>query len=341
MNNRNERYKNLLHVVDVLRKHGSLSQAQLSDLCGLQASTISYLVNDLRKYNLIRDIGKVQSRSNHAGKPGFAISLNNEAAIFLGAYLEDSYIDFSLYGLDGRLLECERIEFEDMTMEDAMDDGVGRMITRYPQIKKIGIAVKGLIHSDGRLESGDRHLPSGKVEHWNISDFTGKVKRRYPEHDLIIENDANCAAVCFKFEDSEDVSNSITYVLNNRPFGIGIGLIINGHLYKGFSGVAGEFYDNDIDSFCRDDIRSTISFLLNHMMMSTLLLNPEKIIISGSSFSTLDTETISEINEKLSCIPTKVELKIEENFSAPARGAALMVADTFIQELIGGMERRW
>ena len=77
------------------------------------------------------------------------------------------------------------------------------------------------------------------------------------------------------------------------------------------------------------------------MMMSTLLLNPEKIIISGSSFSTLDTETISEINEKLSCIPTKVELKIEENFSAPARGAALMVADTFIQELIGGMERRW
>ena len=80
MNKQNERHNNLLRIIDVLRTRKVTTQAELKEICSLQASTVSYLINDLRTFNFIKDSGKAASSGRKVGKPGLAISLNNEAA---------------------------------------------------------------------------------------------------------------------------------------------------------------------------------------------------------------------------------------------------------------------
>ena len=112
MNKQNERHNNLLRIIDVLRTRKVTTQAELKEICSLQASTVSYLINDLRTFNFIKDSGKASCSGRKVGKPGLAISLNNEAACFLGIYLIDNAVELFVYGLDGEELDESRICFE-------------------------------------------------------------------------------------------------------------------------------------------------------------------------------------------------------------------------------------
>ena len=49
MNKSSERFQNMLSLFKTLRTEGVLTQAELKEHMRLQGSTISYLVNDLRK----------------------------------------------------------------------------------------------------------------------------------------------------------------------------------------------------------------------------------------------------------------------------------------------------
>ena len=348
MNKQNERHNNLLRIIDVLRTRKVTTQAELKEICSLQASTVSYLINDLRTFNFIKDSGKASCSGRKVGKPGLAISLNNEAACFLGIYLIDNAVELFVYGLDGEELDESRICFEADKLIETLYKGIDEKLSAYPQIKKIAIAVKGIIHNDGHLESGVRHTDSGAEDHWDIANFVEKIRQRYPEYEIIVENDANCAAIYYYTKNKDKYENvtTVTYVLNDQPFGIGLGLIIEGKLFRGSDGCAGEYYEKD--SFLkeskysvRDNLVPVVEKLLNHMKMTAYLLNPVKLIICGNAFSSAGEDTLRQLEGILSSLPCAAELKCEPHFSAPACGAALIGADSYVREIIGGIEKRW
>ena len=116
MNKKTERKENLRLIIDTLRLSGPLAQARLKESCSLQASTVSYLVNDLRMCNLVVDIGK-EDTQGRVGKPGNTISLNNEKAQFLGVYVEDDCLHAYLIGIDGKTLGYEYVEYTPSDVE--------------------------------------------------------------------------------------------------------------------------------------------------------------------------------------------------------------------------------
>lgn len=347
MNKQHERKQNLFRVVEALQLGGPMTQSELKSCCALQASTVSYLVNDLRSFNLICEHEGLPAGEKKVGKPGVVIGLDNSAACFLGIYLIDDAIEMSIYGLDGRMIECERHPIEDDSMlEDTLISCISIQLKNHPQVRKVGIAVKGIIHNDGRLESGNRYPSPGRQTHWNFLSFVDNIRKGFPGYEVIVENDANCAALCYQFEDRLGDETSVTYVLNTRPFGIGLGLMVNGQLFRGSDGCAGEYYEDgsflkDERDLSADKLEDTLGRLSNHMKMVCYLMNPARLIICGSALCDADSHLAERLKNILSSLPCDVEVKTEAHFNAPARGAALKAIDSFVREIIGGIERRW
>ena len=89
MNKKTERKQNLRLIVEALQQLGPVAQIRLKEFCNLQASTVSYLINDLKQQNLVVDIGK-EDTQGRVGKPGNMVGLNNREAAFLGMYATSS-----------------------------------------------------------------------------------------------------------------------------------------------------------------------------------------------------------------------------------------------------------
>lgn len=101
------------------------------------------------------------------------------------------------------------------------------------RIKAIGIGVPGPILYEKGLVIEPPNLPGWKRV--NLKEILEK-EFRVP---VFVDNDANCAALAEAYFGSGKNVRHFIYITVST--GIGGGIIINGHLYRGVSGAAGEF----------------------------------------------------------------------------------------------------
>ena len=343
INKKIEKKHNLLSVIEMLRRHGAMSQARLKEFCGLQASTVSYLVNDLKQCGLIRDAEQEQ-REGKVGKPGSLIELDNEMASFLGIYVEDDWIDAYWIGVDGKILEYKRKEFGDVPVVESIFQTIHTNLERHGNIKGIGVAVKGIVYADGTIKSGNRN----REEAWNFEGVVNEVKSRFADIPIIVDNDANCAAELFNYNTKHIYSNSITY-LNQTPFGLGCGLTIDNRIYRGTTGSAGEVFEKSelmaelAGSVQRGnvyDAERIIQIIMPHILAAAYLLNPGCIVITGSYFENMPEEELVRIRGDLKNTPVPVEILAGKSHLNPAQGAALLAIDTYVRNLIEEVTRR-
>jgi len=107
------------------------------------------------------------------------------------------------------------------------------------QLDSISIAAAGAIDFDKGLITSSPNLPG-----WNDIPLRDTVRRKYKVNTLLI-NDANAAALGeHHFGAGKGVNNLILLTLGT---GIGGGIIINGRLYSGSCGSAGEIGHTTID----------------------------------------------------------------------------------------------
>jgi len=105
-------------------------------------------------------------------------------------------------------------------------------VLKSKNIKKLGVAVAGLINKEKGWIDTSPNIPL--IEKFPIVDFFSKNL----EADIIIENDANAAALGeYKYGNGKDSKILITITLGT---GLGSGAVINGKLLSGVNGVAME-----------------------------------------------------------------------------------------------------
>lgn len=344
MNKKIERKHNLKLLIEMLRLFGPVAQARLKDYCNLQASTVSYLINDLKAENLVIDIGK-EDTQGRVGKPGNMISLNNAEAQFLGIYVEDDGLDSYLMGIDGRTLHYSRTEYAPANVEKMICTVIEDALRLHANIRGIGITIKAIVYKDGHIKSGVRHDGNSGGNRWDLLDLPSELRARFPGVPIIVENDANCAAELYWYEQKCD--NFALYLLNDRPFGIGCGLMINGKVYRGAQGAAGEFFikDLDVEQIYADmkgkkgGLEKLLSTVLPHILQTAYLLDPERIILTGSLFSGITAQALDDAQVFLKAIPKPVVLDSgTEQTLNPAKGAAMLAIndyiDRFVEEVI-------
>lgn len=338
MNKRNEKKQNLTQVIEMLRRYGAMTQARLKDYCGLQASTVSYLVSNLKQSGIIRDSG-VENQLRRIGKPGNLIKLDNNAAQFLGMYVEDTFIDIYLIGIDGKTIEEERFPLTEEPVKKTVIQCVKKKLIAVPQINGIGIAIKAIVYKDGTIRSAQRRGLNHK--NWSITGLQNELQIAYPQIPVVVENDANCAVELYNYICKREKKDIVLYLMNREPFGIGCGLLLDGSIYRGSRGAAGELHDADahFSEIAKKGMESheflteILESLKPYVMRTAAFLDPECFVFTGSCMNGFGPEC-EEIMTNITTVTSIPVVAESGEILNPAKGAALLVIDQFVQNLV-------
>ena len=116
-------------------------------------------------------------------------------------------------------------------IEDALTRAVHEVAAGGP-IAGVGLAAAGFVEATGERVMFAPHLP------WQDEPVRARLAERW-QVPVALENDATCAAVAeWEYGAARGVGSALVVTLGT---GIGGGLVLDGHVVRGSSGMAGEF----------------------------------------------------------------------------------------------------
>jgi glucokinase-like ROK family protein len=230
------REMNLSSVLRHLHNQAPLSRARLANLTGLNKSTVSNLVEELLERGLIYETGLNQSGT---GRPSTLLELNPQAGCVIGVELGVDFISVVLTDFIGQIL-WRQLESADPAEEQAttlkqtlklVDKAIAISKTKNPRLLGLGVAIPGIVDlTEGVLVLAPnlhwRNVPMKEI----FSDNSGL--------NVFIDNDANAAALGEHLFGVARQTRDFIFVF--AGIGIGGGLFLNGELYRGNKGYAGE-----------------------------------------------------------------------------------------------------
>lgn len=223
-------------VLNALRLHAPISRADLANITKLNRSTISNIINVLIDDGLVLELDTMESK---IGRPGIALSLRPEGGAVIGVEIGVGFISVILTDFVANILWRDWIEFPLKSTqieavskaEELIDQAVAFANTRKLKLLGIGLGVPGLVN----VQKGE--LLFAPNLGWRNVPLRLMLSQRF-HMPIYVENEANLGALGeYYFGVGRNVDN-IIYL--SSGVGLGGGLIINGQLFKGGRGFAGE-----------------------------------------------------------------------------------------------------
>ena len=231
-------------ILNVVREEGSVSRAAIAKRTQLSRSTVSSIVSELLNANLVSEIG--HGRSSGGRRP-ILLNFNYSAGYVIGVDLGATHIIVLVADLNGRVVARKDLDFAVSvgpqsglkqiadTVRLCMDDAG----LRLEQVLALGLGVPGPVeYAQGRV------IAPPIMPGWH-----GVALRSHLSEDLgipvYLDNDANLGALSEYCRGAGRDYANLAYVKVGT--GIGCGLILNGQLYRGELGSAGEIGHVTID----------------------------------------------------------------------------------------------
>ncbi len=227
---------NLSLVLRHIHNEVSLSRAKIAHITGLNKSTVSSLVESLLAHNLIHETG---TNSGSAGRPAILLEINPRAGGIIGAELGVDFVAVVLTDFTGNILWRQRKitnpkDAPEKTLSHTLD--LIRKATDFSKKQKLYLFGIGL-STPGTVDLDEGVLIFAPNLHWrNIP-----LRKFFSEQTglkVFIENDANASAIAEHLFGVAKQSKNFIFVF--AGVGIGGGLFLNGELYRGNNGYAGE-----------------------------------------------------------------------------------------------------
>jgi len=242
---------NRFHVLDTIRRFEPIARAEIGERTQLSRTTVSAIITALLDEGIIYydegDGGSVKAAVR--GRPRVMLRMNPNAAYVVGAKLSMHQVSIIVTNLRADPLSCLVLPVRTWRLgaaviADLLEDGIRATVAKagitMAQIAGVGVGLPGFIdsvagvsHWSPILAAEPKPVPFAKM----LSDRLGVS--------AVIENDANLVALAERwFGHGQDVDN---FVVVTAEAGIGMGLFINGELYRGHHGMGTEFGHSKID----------------------------------------------------------------------------------------------
>lgn len=225
------RVRNRALLLHLLLQHGPLSRTQLAELSQLSTVTVNAITNELVSQRVLVEVRKTEGS---AGRPAAILDLHPHSGTLIGIDVQGS--SFTLITADVRGQQRQRRDIE-VASQDGVTDallGVLRDLTRFAQhgpIRQLALAVPAPVSPTLALQEPNS-LP--QLEMPRVLHAVKQLKLT-----PLIDNDANLAAIAEQ-QYGAGQGHASFGLLMRRASGIGFGLILQGHLYAGHNGLAGE-----------------------------------------------------------------------------------------------------
>jgi predicted NBD/HSP70 family sugar kinase len=224
-------------LIALLRARGPLTRAALGEATGLSRTTVSNALMELRRRELLVDADAETVPTG--GRPAGMVSLTARAGVAVGVDLGRTHVRVALADGGHRVLAEEAVRFDVYGDADGAVATAARLVTAVLRTAKapparvlgIGLGVPAPLDADGRIGSSNI-LPGwmGRAPAEELAALTGIPVRA--------ENDANLGGLAESIWGAGRDRHLMVYI--KAASGIGAGLLVDGLVYRGASGTAGE-----------------------------------------------------------------------------------------------------
>lgn len=225
-------------ILGLIRVRQPISRADLARLSGLQRSTVSLITQQLLDEKWIREgaVGRLPR-----GRRPTLLELNDQLAIVV-VDIHPLQTTVVVSDVNGRFLAQEQITISSQPAKavEQLAVCIGRMTGAYADKTFMGVGIS----VPGRLDPDTHRLLFAPNLKWQGFDLKGAMERA-TGLSVELENDANaCLLAEMWFGEMEGVRDAVMVAIGE---GVGTGVLANGHLIRGKSGMAGEFGHISLD----------------------------------------------------------------------------------------------
>jgi predicted NBD/HSP70 family sugar kinase len=220
-------------VLQTIFAHDSISRAEVARVTHLTRTTVSEVVNGLLTEGLVEEVGHGESIG---GKNPILLSIVADSRYLIGLNLAQDKFIGAVVNLRGEIKELVEAPVHDDNGENALqlvykilDQLTGK---KLKPIVGIGVGTPGLVNTREGVVVNAVNLE------WQDLPLSQLLEKKYKLPVLVV-NDSQAAAIG-EYVYGSDHAPDENLVVVNVIHGIGAGILINGRLFQGDGGGAGE-----------------------------------------------------------------------------------------------------
>ena len=236
-------------ILNYFVANGNSTIQELSKEINLSIPTTTKAVGELQTLGYVNVYGKQETGE---GRHPILYGLNPDSGFFVGVEIKEDFVNIGLMNLRGDMVELD--ENSPCLIENSMKsvdelcllvkDFIDRSSIDQSKILNITFCISGRVNS----ESGYSYTLYNFLEAPLTKTLADKLG-----YNVSIENDTRAFAFGEYMKGVVNGERDVLFV--NASWGLGLGIIIGGELYRGKSGFAGEIghmhmFDNDILCHC-------------------------------------------------------------------------------------------
>ncbi|HLD50131.1 MAG TPA: ROK family transcriptional regulator [bacterium] len=232
-----------LAILEVIRKNGPISRTDISKITELNIVTVSNYVNHYIKKGLVIE-GELDESTG--GRKPILVELNSKAGYIVG-------VGLNMLSIVGVLVDLEINVITELKQERPPENSeavIERMVEMAAEIIEkaeidktkivgVGVGVPGIIDERGRTIRWPQSLGEKDLSVCLSIKDTFEKRLNIP---TFVENDANAAVLGEKWLGLDRDVRHMLYMFS----GVGCGILVNGEIYRGATGAAGELGINSI-----------------------------------------------------------------------------------------------
>lgn len=223
-------------VYEQIRLHGPISRPEVATATGLSKPTISLALADLERTGLVRTVGH---RTGGTGRAAMLYEIHPEAGWVIGIDVGREWVRAALTGLAGDIVVRRDVRSRARSagplidqLDELVQELAGAAGITTDQVTYIVLGTPGVHDAEAHRLHLAPNLPG-----WSRPGVTRRLAERLPAP-FLIENDIALAALG---EQAHGLGADVaSFVFLSIGTGIGMGVVLDGKLYRGSRGAAGE-----------------------------------------------------------------------------------------------------
>ncbi|MEU9403161.1 ROK family protein [Streptomyces sp. NPDC048242] len=246
-------------LLELVRSGRAVTRGALQQMTGLSRATVGQRLDRLFRAGWLREGAGGPVDSPLGGRPAVTLEFDGSHAVVLAADLDTRHARAAVLTLTGEILAEHSGTLVVEDGPEAVLAELGRWFARLldqadhrpEEVCGIGLGVPGPVDS----ETGQVIQPP-MMTGWDGYDIRGRLSRAFTEHTgapavpVLVDNDANLMAYG---EQRTGHPECAAFVLVKVSTGIGAGVVVDGALYRGIDGGAGDIGHIRVgtDALCR------------------------------------------------------------------------------------------
>ncbi len=259
MNSRSGSQAGAGDLLELVRSGRAVTRGALQQATGLSRATVGQRLDRLFRAGWLREGAGGPVDSPLGGRPSITLEFDGDHAVVLVADLDTRHARAAVLSLTGEILAEHSgtlviEEGPDLVLAE-LGRWFGELLEKAGQrpgeVCGIGLAVPGPVDS-----ATGRVVQPPMMPGWDGYDITGRLSRALTEHTgappvpVLVDNDANLMAYGEQRAGHPDCA---AFVLVKVSTGIGAGVVVDGSIYRGIDGGAGDIGHIRVgaDALCR------------------------------------------------------------------------------------------